>query len=400
MQNVKIRKLTEDVLLIATLDRTTKKFEEIWEIPEGVNYNAYIVRDKNSYMLIDSTKNKFSEEFIETIKEITKDGELKYIAVLHTEPDHSGTIKKLKENFPKAKIVSTRTASSFLKSMFGIEAQPVKDGEEIRIDEKKIKVIELPWVHWPDTMMLLLEGEQVLFSSDAFGAFGAREPNFDYEVKFEEYLEDAKDYFASVVSKYRQMVLKDIEKISKFLDNVSIVAPAHGIVLKSRIKDMIKNYESWSKLENKEKITILYGSMYGITEEFVDEVKRYLEGKVKEVRICNVVNDELDDILSSVMDSYGVIAIAPTYEGNLFPPMSYALDLLSIKKLGSGKVACAAVTKLWGGTAQKQIQEKLSECGFSLLDKVYEFSNYPTKENLDVFLETVKRLVELGKTKV
>ncbi|MCI4438300.1 FprA family A-type flavoprotein [archaeon] len=397
MQDIRIRKLTEDVILITTLDKTTKKFEEIWEISEGINYNSYIVRDKNSYMLIDSTKSKFSEEFIEAVKEITKDGKLKYIAVLHTEPDHSGTIKKLKENFPEAKIVSTRTASSFLRSMFGIEAQPIKDGEEIKIDEKKIKVIELPWIHWPDTMMLLLEDEQVLFSSDAFGAFGAREPNFDDEVKFEEYLEDAKNYFASVVSKYRQMVLKDIEKINKVLENISIIAPAHGIVLRSRIKDMIKNYESWSKLENKEKITILYGSMYGVTEEFVNEVKRYLEGKVKEVKIYNVAKNELDDILSNVMDSYGIIAIAPTYEGNLFPPMSYTLDLLSIKKLGSGKTACAAITKLWGGTAQKQIQEKLSECGFSLLDKVYEFSNYPTKENLDAFLETVKRLIELGK---
>jgi len=49
------------------------------------------------------------------------------------------------------------------------------------------------------------------------------------------------------------------------------------------------------------------------------------------------------------MNSYGFIVVAPTYEGNLFPPMSYVLDLLSIKKLGSGKTACAIVTKLWGG---------------------------------------------------
>lgn len=397
MQNIKTRKLTENVLLITTLDKVTKRFEEIWEIANGINYNAYLIKDKNSYILIDSTKDKFSGEFIETVKEITEGGELKYIVVLHTEPDHSGTIKKLKEIFPKAKIVSTRTASNFLKGMFGIEAQPVKDGEKIKVEEKEIKVVELPWIHWPDTMMLLLEDEGILFSSDAFGAFGAREPLFDDEVEFEEYLEDAKSYFVSVVSKYRQMILKDLEKIGQILGNVSIVAPAHGVILRSRIRDMIKNYESWSKLENRRKITILYGSMYGITEEFVNEVKRYLEGRINEVKVCNVARDNLDSILSEVIDSYGTIVIAPTYEGNLFPPMSYVLDLMSIKKLGSGKTACAAVTKLWGGIAQKQIQEKLLECGFSVLDNVYEFSNYPTKENLNLFLETVKKLVELKK---
>ncbi|MBO3801998.1 MAG: FprA family A-type flavoprotein [Candidatus Brockarchaeota archaeon] len=397
MQNIKTRKITEDVTLITTLDKSTKKFEEIWEISSGINYNAYLVKDKNSYMLIDSTKNKFSEEFIETIRNIVKDNELKYIAVLHTEPDHSGTIRKLKEKFPKSKIISTRTASSFLKSMFSIETEVVKDGEEIKIDEKEVKVIELPWIHWPDTMMLFLKDERILFSSDAFGAFGARELVFDDEVKFEEYLKDVKSYFASVVSKYRQMILKDLEKINQLLDNVSVVAPAHGLVLKSRIKEIIRNYESWSKLESKKKITILYGSMYGITEEFVSEIKRYLEEKVNEVKVCNVAREELGSILSEVMDSYGIIIISPTYEGNLFPPMSYVLDLLSIKKLGNGKIVCAVATKLWGGVAPKQIQEKLSECGFSLLDKVYEFSNYPTKENLNLFLETVKKLVDIGK---
>lgn len=394
MQNIKIRRVTEDILLVTTIDKTTKRFEEIWEIPRGVNYNAYLVKDKNGYSLIDSTKNNFSDEFITNIKDVVKDGEIGYIFILHTELDHSGTIRKLKENFPEAKIFSTKTASSFMKSMFNMETHPLKDGDELEVGRKKIKVVELPWIHWPDTMMLLLEDEGILFSSDAFGAFGAREPIFDDEANFAEYLKDAKEYFASVVSKYRQMVVKDLEKIRPFLSSVSVIAPAHGIVLRSRIKDIVQAYESWSKFENKEKIAVLYGSMYGLTEEFVDEVKRYLEGRIKEVTCCNVARDELSYILSEVMDSYGVIVAAPTYEGNLFPPMTYVLDLLSIKKLGSGKVACAAITKLWGGTAQKQIQEKLTNCGFTLLDNVYEFTNYPTKENLSSFLETVKKLVE------
>lgn len=394
MANVRIRKLTDNVTLISTSDLTSRKFENIWDIPEGINYNAYLIADGNKYLLIDSTKDIYSVEFINVLKQLTNGGELSHIIVLHAEPDHCGTIRDLAQTFTKAKIISTRTASIFLKNMFDITPEIAKDGDEIEFSRKRFKVIELPWIHWPDTMALLLEDEGILFSSDAFGAFGARDPAFDDEVQLEGYIDQMKEYFATIVVNYRQMVLKDIARFKPLLKKVSIVAPAHGVVYRSHVEKIVNIYEYWSKLEKEEKVTILYASMYGLTKKVAFEVQGELLGKVDKVVIHDVVDERIGNILADILDSSAVIFITPAYEMNIFPPFSYLMNLIRTKKMGSGKIACAVTTKLWGSTAAKQLEQMITESDFTLIDRVHDFVNYPTNENMNQFFEVVRKVIE------
>ncbi|NLA80802.1 MAG: FprA family A-type flavoprotein, partial [Chloroflexi bacterium] len=55
---------------IAVNDRTTDLFEGLWPVTnEGVSYNSYIIKDEKS-VLIDLTKDIFSEEFVDQIAKI------------------------------------------------------------------------------------------------------------------------------------------------------------------------------------------------------------------------------------------------------------------------------------------------------------------------------------------
>ncbi|MDW8033444.1 MAG: FprA family A-type flavoprotein [Nitrososphaerota archaeon] len=377
------RTIGKEVYWLSIPDTKSRLFENIWPIPNGVNYNAYLVADGSEYLLIDSSKAIFAPgELISLIKEIEEPDKIRKIAILHTEPDHSGLISGILNTIGNPVVYSTSRASSFMKSMFNLETNIVKDGDEITVGNRILRVIELPWIHWPDTMFLYLEDEKILFSSDAFGAFGALDkPVFDDEIDFEKYMHEAKEYFATVVVNYRQMVLRALEKINRLGINPRIIAPSHGVVLKSRIAEFTKELYSWCNMEKKKKITIIYGTMYGFTEKLAEFAKNNISSKV-EVVIQSVVDSDLNHVLSNIIDSAGVLFITPIYEGNVFPPITSLIELMRIKKLGEGKIAAVVVTKLWGGAVANMISILLKNAGYNVLFPVREYLNYPKGENL------------------
>jgi flavorubredoxin len=55
----------------------------------------------------------------------------------------------------------------------------VKTGSELSLGRYNLAFLETPMLHWPDSMMTYLKEEQVLFSSDAFGAHLASSARFD-----------------------------------------------------------------------------------------------------------------------------------------------------------------------------------------------------------------------------
>jgi len=378
------REIGTDVYWLSIPDGESKLFENIWPIPDGINYNAYLIGGEGEYLLVDSSKRILPpDKLLDLIRAIVEPSRIKHIAILHTEPDHSGLIKEASRRLASPRLYSTSRASVLMKRLFNIEPSVLKDGESLRVGNRTLRVIELPWTHWPDAIFLYLEDEGILFTSDAFGAFGALEkPVFDDEVDFSSYVRQAKEYFATVLVAYRRMVLHDLEKVKKLGLSVRMIAPAHGIVLRSRIKQFTETTTSWCTLKKKRKIAVVYGSMYGFTEKLAGFASMVLK-KAEEVILHDAVEDEVNDILSDIVDSAGTVFITPTYEADVFPPVSNLLELLRVKKLGEGKHAAALVTRLWGGKAGASLVSKLKESGYSVFEPVGEYVNYPSEQDLN-----------------
>lgn len=379
------REIGREVYWLSVADFESKLFESIWPIPRGVNYNAYLVGDGGEYLLIDSAK-KFVEarELVELIGRVVDTGKVKHIAVLHTEPDHSGLVAEASSLLGNPVVYLTSKAALLMKRLFGIDTKVLKDDDSLKVGNRLLRVVELPWVHRPDTMFLYLQDEGVLFSSDAFGAFGALEdPRFDSEVDFDLYLESAKKYFATVVAKYRRLVLQDLEKLRKLELNVRTIAPAHGIVLRDRVRDFTQALVSWCELRKTSKVTVVYGSMYGFTELIANFASDQLRYRVQSVVSHDVSNDNVVNILSDVADSAGVLFLVPTYEAEAFPPMVNLVDLIRLKRLGEGKLAAVFLTKLWGSAEVEQMTAKLEAAGFEIYAPAMELVNFPTEEELE-----------------
>jgi len=285
-----ITEVKDGIYWMGVNDRQTSLFENLWPLPNGIAYNAYIVEGDNGCALIDTVKSSFVEEYLRKIRHLCESGkEPSYLIINHMEPDHSGAIRPLRAVCPGIKIIGSPKTADMLKNFFGIteEVIQVKDGEELELGGRVLKFILTPMVHWPETMMTYDVRTGTLFSGDAFGGFGTLDGGiFDDEVNIEFYENEIRRYFTSIVGRFSPMVLKAVEKLKDI--PILIVAPTHGPIWRENPGLIIGDYERWSRHETKKGVVIVYGSMYGNTEHMADIIARSLtERGMESVKIFN-----------------------------------------------------------------------------------------------------------------
>jgi flavorubredoxin len=158
-----IKEVTDDLFLIRVDDRRVKYFEALWEIPEGITYNAYLLRLGSGSVVFDGVKAEYSDGFIEALTSLVNPKSIRYVVVNHAEPDHTGSIKKLMElTGGKAVVLGHPMVASLLNSLYGIRPafKAVKDGEALDLGDETLKFIHTPWLHWPETMVTYF-GEEI-----------------------------------------------------------------------------------------------------------------------------------------------------------------------------------------------------------------------------------------------
>ncbi len=68
-----VRKITEDLFWIGGNDRRLALFENIYPIPRGVSYNAYLMMDDKT-VLLDTVDHSVSGQFFENLNMHWMDG--------------------------------------------------------------------------------------------------------------------------------------------------------------------------------------------------------------------------------------------------------------------------------------------------------------------------------------
>lgn len=370
---------------IGVNDRTTDLFEGMWPITqEGVSYNTYLlVGEKKA--LIDLTKGFKTDELLAQIAEVIDPADLDYIIVNHMEPDHTGTLGILSRIAPHAVIVGTKKTEELLQTFYQISrnVRVVEDGEQLSLGPHTLQFIHTPFVHWPETMMTYDMTHKVLFSCDGFGGYGAlRGAIFDDQ--YEDlgfYEKEALRYYANIVALYSHAVLKAIDKLKDV--PVEVIAPSHGLIWRhnpGRIVELYRKWAGYARGAGETGITLLYGSMYGNSEEVMNAVAQGVSKASVPVEIFDAARIHPSYILASMWVNQGVLVGAPTYEGGLFPPMAHALDLAVRKRVARRKAAYFG-SYGWSGGARKEFEKIADSLQWQVLD-TFEFPGGPTGEDL------------------
>ena len=85
------RNVTDHVIWVGANDRRLNLFENLFPIPRGVSYNAYLIKDEKN-ALMDTVDASASEQFIENVAYALNGGKLDYLVVQHMEPDHCANL--------------------------------------------------------------------------------------------------------------------------------------------------------------------------------------------------------------------------------------------------------------------------------------------------------------------
>lgn len=401
MKNLKIA----DGIHMLTLNVEDILFEGMWELANGVTINSYIVQgDKTA--IIDGVIgwDGVPETLYKGLEEIGVDPKsIDYLIVNHMEPDHSGWIsnfRKVKDDFT---IICTEKAAKMVTSFYNEDKiKVVKEGDTLDLGKGKVLSFHpVPNVHWPDTMYTYESSTKTLFSCDMFGSFGMMGDHcFDDELTPEEvdFFEfEGMRYYSNVMITFNSSVKKAIEK-AKSLE-INTIAPSHGPVYRKNPQKIMDDYIRFTRYAEgagKNEVTILWGSMYGMTAKAIEHAESILKREGVKYNKLQMPIESESEMVATVFRSAGIIIAAPTYEYKLFPPVAAALNEVGRKRI-TGKVAFRFGSYGWSGGAEKELKEIIerNKMNWDFIESV-EFEGAPKEEHLAKVeagvLELIKRM--------
>ena len=249
-----MQQITDKVFYAGVNDRNKNLFEGLWPLPNGVSYNSYLIVD-DKVCLVDTVEVDFFMAYIKNIQEVLGDRRIDYLVVNHMEPDHSGAIELIRKYYPEIQIVGNKKTFDMMRGFYGIEENrvEVKNGDTISLGEHTMRFVMTPMVHWPETMMTLLETtaengqptERILFSGDAFGCFGALNGGLvDSQINCSEFWLEMVRYYSNIVGKYGTPVQNALKKLAGV--HLDYICSTHGPVWHENIARVTDMYDRMS----------------------------------------------------------------------------------------------------------------------------------------------------------
>jgi len=228
----------------------------------------------------------------------------------------------------------------------------VGEGDTLSLGRHTLHFVTAPMVHWPEVILSYDDCDQVLFSADGFGKFGALDVEEDWAC-------EARRYYIGIVGKYGAQVQALLKKAAGL--DIAMICPLHGPVLKENLGYYLDLYNTWSSYTpESEGIVIAYTSVYGNTKKAVE----LLAEKCREKGCPKVVVTDLarEDMAEAVEDAFRynkLVLATTTYNAELFPFMKQFIDHLTERNYQNRTVAFME-NGSWAPQAGKIMQKMLS----------------------------------------
>ena len=350
-----MKEIANQIYYVGVNDRQKTLFENMWPLPYGVSYNAYLIVDEQT-VLVDTVDVCYSDLFLKKVADALQGRTLDYLIVNHMEPDHACSIRLLRQQYPDVKIVGNSKTFGMLAGFHGITdgLYEVKEGDTLNTGTHQLSFYMAPMVHWPEVMVTYDATDKILFSADAFGTYGTLDGAVvDKDMDCSHYWDEMVRYYANIVGKYGNPVQRALQKLSAL--EIKTICSTHGPVWQEHLAKAVGIYDRLSRYEAEEGVVILYGSMYGHTEQMAEVIASALADQgVKRIVMHNVSKTPASYILADVFRYKGIIVGSPTYSNQLFPEVEAVLSKIELREVknrlfgyfGSFSWAGAAVKRL------------------------------------------------------
>ncbi|WP_127836842.1 anaerobic nitric oxide reductase flavorubredoxin [Clostridium prolinivorans] len=379
-------KINDKVTWVGKIDWELRTFHgEEYSTHRGSSYNSYLIRDEKT-VLIDTVWAPFSKEFVSNLKNEIDLNEIDYIIVNHAEIDHSGALDELLKEIPDTPIYCTKNGKDIIKGHYHKDWNfvTVKTGDTLDIGKNKLTFIEARMLHWPDTMFTYYNGENILFSNDAFGQHYASEFMYNDKVDYAELMQEAIKYYSNILTPYSSFVTKKIEEVMGFNLPIDMICPSHGIIWRENPAQIINKYMEWSQNYQENQITIIYDTMWNSTRRMAEAIAEGIKSADNNVNIklFNSGKSDKNDIITEVFKSKAVLVGSCTINNGILSSTAGILEMMRGLRF-KGKKAAAFGSYGWGGESVKMITEELKKGGFEILNDGIKEKWVPDEEALE-----------------
>ncbi|MDE6561981.1 MAG: MBL fold metallo-hydrolase [Muribaculaceae bacterium] len=332
-----IFEVAPDIIYIGVDDHAIEKFENQYNVPNGVSYNSYLIKGEK-IAVVDTTDDQTGTEWLANLNKALDGAKPDYLVIEHLEPDHSSLISTFVEIYPEATLVMSATAARMLPNYFDpipadCKIMTVKEGDTLDLGGLSLQFYLAPMVHWPEVMMAYCPQRKLLFSADAFGTFGA------LDSLSVDWAEEARRYYFNIVGKYGPQVQSALKKLANL--EIETICPLHGPVLTENIGHYIGLYDTWSSYRpESDGVFIASASIHGNTleaAEYLAEKLRQLG--VKDVFVADLTRYDLSAALAEAFKYPTAVFCASSYDAGLFTPMYTFLHMLASKGYCNRKAA-------------------------------------------------------------
>lgn len=362
MQN--IRNISENLYWVGASDRRLALFENLFPLESGVAYNSYLLLDDKT-VVFDTVDASVSRQFVENVQAGLAGRDLDYVVINHMEPDHCSNIDTLVALYPNVKLVGNAKTFQLFEQFYTLRDQAnyvvVKEGDELNLGQHNLKFFMAPMVHWPEVMMTFETTQGWLFSADAFGSFGALDGNlfadeYDYKGRT---LDEARRYYVNIVGKFGVNVMVVLNKFKNL--NINMILPLHGPLYRGEdIAFIVDKYTKWATYTPEiNSVLLIYGSMYGNTENAIDILAKQLSLKgVKNIKIYDASKTDPSYMISDLWEYSHVVFASANYNGDCYYKVENLIREALALNFQNRKISF--VTNFsWGGKALKTMQDLL-----------------------------------------
>jgi flavorubredoxin len=395
---VTVKLVKDGVYAVGVVDFNEKYFHDhTYLTRRGVTYNSYLIVDKK-ITLVDAVRKGFEKEWIKNIRNIVNLKKIDAIIINHIEPDHSGAFPEILKNCPNAKVYGTEKAKLGLLKYYGVcgDWVVVRSGQSLNVGKRVLNFIDVPMIHWPDSMFTYSAYDKILFSSDAFGQHYATDSVFDDEVDFIILMEEAQKYYANILLSFNSLIANKLLDINDLGLSIELIAPSHGLVWRRYMPEIMKKYYYWSSNSSASRVAVIYETMWRSTEKMAKKIIEGCNSENVEAVLFDVTRTDRTDIASYILDARGWIFGSSTQNREVLPIISSLLNFVKGTKL-KNRMSFAFGSYGWSGEAIENIENILRR--FTILEPSVRAIFNPTNEESNKCYEAGKRFAAKIKDK-
>ena len=367
---MKAVQIIPDIYWVGAVDWDVRHFHgHTYNTNRGTTYNAYLIIDKK-ITLVDAVYGPFAQDMIDAITGIIPLKKIDHIIVNHVEPDHSGSLPKLVQLCPQAKLFGSAKCKEGLEKHYhgNWDFNVVKTGDTLSLGKRTVQFIEAPMIHWPDSMFSYIPEEALLMPNDAFGQHYATKERFDDEVDASILMEEAEKYYANILWPLGTVIAKKLEDVKKLNLPIKMIAPSHGIIWRGNPGKIVEAYQVWTKNTSKKKAVVLYETMWGSTEKIAKRIADGIRDGGVPVKLFDVVKADKTEIIYEMFESRGYCIGSSTHDNDMLPNIAGFMHLLKGLR-PKNRIAGVFGSYGWAGGAVKGLEQVLKETGISIVQE-------------------------------